>query len=183
MGSISPISLASDRLERTHILNEILDDVEKRYAAEFDLVDYKPLKEEVLKPVLAETFNPETQIRGFLKTFRHTLAYKAAISNIESHQLKKQIDAFVDGHDAKDVIGNKGFHVGAHKSPPVHHHFSLLAELQKLAINVLELKEVVRDVFHPQHKHVKDLPVVFEGTSDNKVVEVSGSCTTVMLDH
>ena len=40
------------------------------------------LKQEVLKPVLADHFNPETQIRGFLKAFRHTLAYKAAFEEI-----------------------------------------------------------------------------------------------------
>tara|TARA_R110002003_G_scaffold176_6_gene14330 strand:+ start:2591 stop:3115 length:525 start_codon:yes stop_codon:yes gene_type:complete len=172
MGSISQPSLRSELLERTHILKQILNHVDD-YAAEFDLVDYDSLKEEVLKPVLAETFDPETQIRGFLKTFRHTLVYKAAISNIENKQLKDQIGAFVDGKDAKKVVGNEGFHVAAHKSPPVHHHFSLLTELQKLFFGVLELKEVVEDVFHPQHKHVKDLPVVFEGTGDDKVVEVS----------
>jgi hypothetical protein len=48
----------------------------------------------------------------------------------------------------------------------------LLAELRKLVIGAIELKEAVHDVFHPQHKHVKDLPVVFDDASDTKVVEV-----------
>jgi hypothetical protein len=181
MGSLSQTSLRKELLERTHILKEILGNVDD-YAKDFDLIDYPALKEEVLKPVLAETFDPETQIRGFLKTFRHTLVYKAALAKIGNDGLKDQIDAFVDGKSAKQVVGAGGFDVASHKSPPVHHHFSLLAELKKLVIGAIELKEAVHDVFHPQHKHVKDLPVVFEDANDTKVVEVSSCFYHLNLD-
>jgi len=172
MGSPSQSSLRSELLERTHILKEILSHVEE-YSNEFDKIDYPSLKNEVLKPVLAEVFDPETQIRGFLKTFRHTLVYKAAFSKIDNQQLREQIDAFIDGKGAKDVTREAGFHVASHKSPPVHHHFSLLSELKKLVLSAIELKEAVKDVLHPKHKHVRDLPVVFEDVSDTRVVEVS----------
>jgi hypothetical protein len=172
MGLVSQPSLDSEVLERTHILKQILNHVDE-YAEKYDKIDYLALKEEVLRPVLAETFDPETQIRGFLKTFKHTLVYKAAFSNIESQQLRDQIDDFINGKPSKDVVGGKDFHVGSHKSPPVHHHFSLLSELKKLVLGAIELKEAVEDVFHPKHKHVRDLPVVFEDASDTKVVEVS----------
>ena len=168
-------SLRADLLERTHILQEILQHVDD-YSDEFDKVDYAALKEEVLKPVLAEHFDPETQIRGFLKTFRHTLVYKAAFSRIASPDLKRQINDFIDGKHAKEVVGNEEFDTTSHRSPPVVHHFSLLAELQKLLIGGLELKAAIKDVFHPKHKHVKDLPILYEGTvgpTANQVVEVS----------
>lgn len=171
MGSVSPASLHNEVLERTHILQEILDNVDD-YASKFGEVDYTALKNEVLKPVIAETFNPETQIRGFLKTFRHTPVYRDAFSKIESQDLRDQIDAFIDGKGTKDVVGDKEFLIASHKSPPVRHHFSLLAELRKLVISAVELKAAIHDVFHPQHKHVKDLPVVFEDAKATKVVEV-----------
>jgi hypothetical protein len=174
MGSVSQSSLRSELLERTHILKEILSHVDD-YSREYDKIDYSSLKNEVLKPVLAETFDPETQIRGFLKTFRHTLVYKAAFSKIDNQELKDRINAFIDGKGAKDVVGADGFHVASHASPPVHHHFSLLSELKKLVLSAIELKEAVKDVLHPQHKHVKDLPVVFEDLSDTRVVEVSAN--------
>lgn len=176
MGSISQSSLGRDVLERTHILKEILNHVEE-YSHEFDKIDYPALKDEVLKPVIAETFDPETQIRGFLKTFRHTLVYKAAFSQIDSEELKEQINAFIDGKDAKQTLDGKGFHLTSHKSPPVHHHFSLLAELKKLVISTVDLKAIIKDVLHPKHKHVKDLPIIFEDASDTKVVEVSSKQT------
>ncbi|ORY15953.1 hypothetical protein BCR34DRAFT_557894 [Clohesyomyces aquaticus] len=144
MGSISQASLDGTVLERDHILQEIFDHVED-YAGEYNKVDYSALKNEVLKPVIAEEFNPETQIRGFLRTFQHTLAYKAAFSKIQSSELKDQIHDFIEGKGAKDVIGDKEFHLGSHKSPPVVHHFSLLEELKKLVVNSLELKAAIKD--------------------------------------
>lgn len=171
MGSIAQSSLDGSILERTHILEEILDHVDE-YCGKFDKVDYDSLKEEVLKPIIAETFNPETQIRGFLKTFRHTLAYKAAFSKIESAELKTQINVFIEGKNAKEVVGDKEFHLVSHKSPPVLHHFSLLEELKKLVLGGLELKAAIKDIFHPKHKHVKNLPVIYEDASDTEVVEV-----------
>lgn len=171
MSSISQSSLPRDLLERSHILKEILQHVDE-YSKQFDRIDYPALKEEVLKPVLAEAFNPETQIRGFLKTFRNTLVYKAAFSKIESQDLREQIDDFINGKSSKDVVHGKEFHLVSHKSPPVHHHFSLLSELKKLVLSAIELKAAIKDAFHPKHKHVKGLPIIFEDTSDTKVVEV-----------
>lgn len=172
MGSIEQSTLSGDILERTHILHEILDHVDE-YSREFNKVDYSALKDEVLKPVIAEHFDPETQIRGFLKTFRHTLAYKAAFAKINSPELRQQIDEFVEGKNAKQVVEHKGFHVGSHESPGVTHHFSLLEELKKLLVDGLEIKTVIKDIFHPKHKHVKNLPILYEDASETQVVEVS----------
>ncbi|KAF2478349.1 uncharacterized protein BDR25DRAFT_330802 [Lindgomyces ingoldianus] len=170
MGSISQAFLSGNVLERDHILQEILEHVEE-YSGEYDKVDYSALKNDVLKPVIAEEFNPETQIRGFLKAFQHTLVYKTAFAKIQSPELKDQISDFIEGKQAKEVVGDKEFHLVSHKSPPVVHHFSLLEELKKLVINGLEWKAAVKDVFHPKHKHVKSLPILYEDAADTKVVE------------
>ncbi|KAH7118729.1 hypothetical protein B0J11DRAFT_591121 [Dendryphion nanum] len=171
MGSIAqPPSLRAEILERTHILKDILAHID-RYSSEYDKIDYSALKEDVLKPVLADDFDPETQIRGFLKTFRHTLSYKAAFSRIASDDLKDRIDAFIDGKRAKDAIGDRGFHLLSHKSEPVQHHFTLIAEIKKLLVDGLELKAIVKDILHPKHQHVKDLPIIYEDVRNTQVVE------------
>ncbi|SMR44975.1 unnamed protein product [Zymoseptoria tritici ST99CH_1A5] len=173
MSSTARAPLASEHLERTHILQEILDHLDQ-YTKVFNLIDYTALKQDVLEPVLAETFDPETQIRGFLKTFRKTLAFGTALSDLQSEQLRKQIDAFVDGKAATDVIGTKGFDVNARKSPPVRHHFSLITELKKLVLcasDGSELKAAVKDALNSKNKHVKDLPIVFEDANERKFVE------------
>ncbi|KAH7337903.1 hypothetical protein BKA66DRAFT_479830 [Pyrenochaeta sp. MPI-SDFR-AT-0127] len=103
--------------------------------------------------------------------FRHTLAYKTALSNIASKELRQQIDNFVSGKSAKEVVADKESPLVSHKGPPVTHHFSLLKELQNLLLSCFELKAAIKGIFHPKHKHVRDLPVVYEDLNDSKVVE------------
>lgn len=54
---IAPISLSGRVLERTHIIEVILHHIDGLLPT-FDTVNYDALKEEVLKPVLVEYFNP-----------------------------------------------------------------------------------------------------------------------------
>jgi len=159
-------------LERDHILQEILAHIGD-YADKFANIDYDAFKADVLKPILAEHFDPETQIRGFLKTFQHTTVYKSAIANIESPELRKQIETFTKGVPAKDVVGEKGFQVQAHASPPVVHHFSLLGELKKLVVGKLQFVNFLKYCFSDKRKHVKKLPKLYEDAANTKVVEVS----------
>jgi hypothetical protein len=180
MASTEPRSLRAEILERTHILKDILDHVDD-FAEEFNKVDYSALKDDILKPVLAETFDPETQIRGFLRTFKHTSAYKSAFSKIANQDLKAQIDAFVEGKHVKDVVKGHDLHLTAHKSPPVEHHFSLLRQLKKLVLCCSDVKDAVEDVDHPQHKHVKKLPILYENSSGTQVVEVGFYCRSVVI--
>ena len=173
MGSSFQSSLRSESLERTNILTNILSEVDF-YSDKFDLIDFTALKTEVLEPLLADTFDPETQIRGFLKTLRHTLAYEEAFSQIESQQLRDQIDGFIDGLCAKDVVGAEAFDIVSHPSPPVQHHFSLISELKRWVHGLFGVVGTLHEAVHPHHgQHVKDLPTVFENVNETKVVEVS----------
>lgn len=175
MSSVSSRSVHTDTLERTHILKEILEHVEE-YAKEFNKVDYSALKDQILKPVLAETFDPETQIRGFLNTFKHTSVYKSAFSKIPNEALKEQVNDFVQGKPADKVVEGHDLHLTAHKSPPVEHHFSLLTQLKKWLLCGGDVKEAVEDAQHPKHKHVKGLPILYENSSESQVVEVCCGC-------
>lgn len=170
MSSVSSSSVHPDTLERTHILKEILEHVEE-YAKKFDKVDYSALRDQILKPVLEETFDPEIQIRGFLNTFKHTSAYKDAFSNIPD-DLKEQVNDFVHGKPADKVVEGHDLHLTAHKSPPVEHHFSLLTQLKKWLLCGSDIKEAVEDARHPKHKHVKGLPILYENSTGSQVVEV-----------
>jgi len=174
----------AERLQRDYILHDILENVD-RYSKEYDKVDYEPLKNDVIKKVLDEDFDPEVQIRGFLKAFRHTPAYKAAFAKIESDQLKNQINSFIEGSSPEEIVGDKGFHPTKHPSPPTKHHFSLLSALKKLVSSGLEIKEFLEDGKahvkefledgeHVSPKHyLKDVPVLYEDKADTKVMEVS----------
>ncbi|KAJ9668811.1 hypothetical protein H2201_001057 [Coniosporium apollinis] len=171
MGSVPGNAPTRENLERTHILHDILDNVD-RYSDEYDKVDYDALKRDVLKPVLHDDFDPEVQIRGFLRAFRHTPAFRAAFENIRSPELQNQVQAFIRGSSAKEAVGKEGFRLSSHPSPGVKHHFSLIDELQNLVLGAIELKEAVEDVFHPKHAYVKALPLIYEDAASMKVMEV-----------
>src|SRR2546423_9193503 len=120
---------SATHLERNHILQEILDHIED-FGDGFNLVDYDALKRDVLIPVLQENFDPEVQIRGFLKAFRHTQTFQDAFTRIQSPVLKKQITTFIEGKSTEDVVAQHGFEVSSYPSAPVKHHFSLLEKLK-----------------------------------------------------
>jgi len=174
MASIAKNLPVPAQLERDHILQDIFDNVD-RFAKEFADVKYDTLKRDVIKPVIDNDFNPEVQIRGLMKAFQHTNTYKEAFAKIHNPDLRRQINAFVDGSSPKDVVADKGFEVAANPSPQVKHHFSLLEALKKLVLDIHELKAAIHDDLHPLNKHVQDLPVLFEDEKHTKVMEVQYS--------
>ncbi|TKA64912.1 hypothetical protein B0A49_09681 [Cryomyces minteri] len=157
---------APPTLYRDGILRDILENVE-RYSQNFDKVNYKDLKEYVLKPVLEERFDPEVQIRGFVRALRPTPWYQEAFSKIGTQELKDQIDAFADGASPEDAIGKAGFQVSKHPSPGIKHHFSLITALRKL---VVDIHDDIRG--NGKTKRTKGLPIVYEDAKKAKVMEV-----------
>ena len=107
------------------------------------------------------------------KLFPSILTLYKAIDKIASVELQQQIEDFADGKETRDVLQDKPFRVDVHKSPPVQHHFSLIEELKKLFVCSIDLKAAVNDVLHPKHKHVKNLPIIYEDKSNTRLVEVS----------
>jgi len=173
MAPTLPLPPPATRLERTSILQEIFEHIED-FKDEFGLVDYNALKQEVLAPVLNDAFDPEVQIRGFLKAFRKTPAFEDAFNKVQNPKLRSQITAFIDGKSKKEVVADTGFEVASHPSGPVKHHFSLLESLKKLVISGLHLKEEIGDLFHRKtiDAHLKDLPIVYEDAAKKKPMEV-----------
>jgi len=159
-------------LERNHILEDILQHCTD-YAGEYKDINYNALKDDVIRPVIENHFDPETQLRGFLKVFQRTLAYNAAFANIQDEDLKKRINAFANGESSKQASDGLKINVSGHASPGVQHHFSLIRELRKLFLSILELKNALTDCFHPRHTYVKDLPIVWEDSVTEAPVEVS----------
>ena len=159
-------------LERNHILQDILDHV-LDFSTKFNLIDYSALKEDVLKPVLADKFDPEIQIRGFLKAIQHTDAFKQAFKNLGDSHVQEQLSAFIEGRSSKDVVAEKGFEVRAHPSPGAKHHFSLLNALKKLVVDGLEVKEAVETFFERDEykKHTKHVPIIYEDATEKKVMQ------------
>jgi hypothetical protein len=161
-------------LERNNILQQILEHVSD-FQDQFPTVDYEALKRDVLLPVLQARFDPEVQIRGFLRTFEHTPAFQTAFQEIKSPELQSQILAFIAGGKSQEVVAQNGFRVLTHPSGPVKHHFSLLTELKKIVLKGLHLKDTIHDAFHADaiDSHLKNLPIVYEDDANKKVMEVS----------
>ncbi|KAF2460144.1 hypothetical protein BDY21DRAFT_185583 [Lineolata rhizophorae] len=160
------------RLHRDEILEDILEHVE-RFRSRFKDLNYAALEDDVLKPVLANTFDPEVQVRGFMKLLQPTSAYRDALKHIDNAELRKQITRFADGSSAKDAVGESGFNVGAHPSPGVKHHFSLLTALRDALLCGGSLKTTVKDFLNisDMREYTKNLPVVFEDHSETQVIE------------
>ncbi|KAL9108479.1 MAG: hypothetical protein Q9227_006694 [Pyrenula ochraceoflavens] len=169
---LSNLSEDTKHLERNHLLQAILDHIES-FADKFNLIDYDSLRQDVLKPVLADAFDPEIQIRGFLKAIRHTDGFKKAFEEVESSQLRDQIESFVDGQSSEEVVAGRGFEVKSHPSPGAKHHFSLLDALKKLTVSGLGLKERVQRLFKEDdiEKHRKHVPIIFEDAAEKKIME------------
>jgi hypothetical protein len=89
-----------DRLQRDAILKSMNENISK-YQNRFPLVNIGTLKEKVLQKVIDApnpnkpevNFDPEVQLRGFLKAFENTPAF-ASQFDILDDATKKQIQAF-----------------------------------------------------------------------------------------
>jgi len=174
---------ATALLERNNILQQILDHITD-FQDQFTTVNYDALKKDVLLPVIQGHFDPEVQIRGFLKTFEDTPAFKAAFKEIKSPELQSHILAFIAGGKSQDVVAQTGFQVSGHPSGPVKHHFSLLAALKKLVVGGLHLKDAIHDALHADaiESHLKDLPIVYEDDGKSKAMEVGHPLSLIKRD-
>jgi hypothetical protein len=156
----------------------MIENIEDRFARNYSEVDYGTLKKEVLIPVIEKEFNPEVQLRGFLRAFRNTSGFKNSFKNIGDPTLKKQITAFIEGKPSDDAVCNHDFDVSGHRGP-VKHHFSLLSVLKNLFACALQLKEAIKDIFPRKHRYVQDLPGFWEDQKQTKAMKVI--CSTLPL--
>ncbi|KAJ7467680.1 hypothetical protein FB451DRAFT_395584 [Mycena latifolia] len=151
-------------LQRDYILQDILDNIDELQRREPRLkeVDTKPLKEEVLAPVLRNEFDTEVQIRGFLRAMQYTPAFRASVDKIGRPELKAHIGAFIDGRSAREVLGDKAFVL------PASNKHGVVGERKdhKSFVDVLEsIPGKLKETFGP---HV---PNIYEDHEQKKVVK------------
>ncbi|KAJ6566778.1 hypothetical protein B0H19DRAFT_713862 [Mycena capillaripes] len=152
-------------LQRDHILQDILthiDELKKREPRLKD-VDTKPLKEEVLTPVLRNEFDTEVQIRGFLRALQYTPAFKQSLDKIGRPDLKEQIGAFIAGKGATDVLGGTNFVL------PASNKHGVVGK-KKDHKSFVEVLESIPSKFKRAFEH--DLPKIYEDHAQTKVIEV-----------
>jgi hypothetical protein len=152
-------------LQRDHILRDILANIDELQRNEPRLkdIDTKPLKEEVLAPVLRNEVDTEIQIRGFLRALQYTPAFKESVDKIARPELKAQIRAFIDGKSATDVLGAKSFVLPASNK----HGVVGKGKNHKSIVEVLESIPAKLKAFGPH------LPKIYEDNAQTKVMEVS----------
>ncbi|KAJ7847979.1 hypothetical protein B0H13DRAFT_2285449 [Mycena leptocephala] len=152
-------------LQRDYILQDILANIDKLQRNEPRLkdIDTKPLKEEVIAPVLRNEFDTEVQIRGFLRALQYTPAFKASVDKIGRPELKAQIRAFIEGRSATDVLGAKSFVLPASNKHGVvgkgKDHKSIMEVLESIPAKL-------KEAFGPH------LPKIYEDKAQTKVMEV-----------
>lgn len=171
MSSVPPSGLRPSELERNRILNDIVENIEGRFARKFKLVDYGSLKREVLTPVIKKEFNPEVQLRGLLRSFRQTLQFQKSFANIGDPTLKRRITAFIEDKPFDDEVRRKDFKIAGRLSRIMHLDY-LLSIIKKLFICALRLKDVIKDIFTSKNRHVKGIPVIWEDEAQTKAMKV-----------
>ncbi|KAK7046330.1 putative FAD-binding type 2 protein [Favolaschia claudopus] len=165
-------------LERDSILTDILAHIDT-YAHHDPAIDCEVLKEHVLQPVLANTFDPEVQLRGFLRALRRT----------SSFAVRAKVESFVDGKSVKEVLGGKGFampmgghrQVGANEQKRKENLGERLANgiadaVDEVVFKVLDAKEEMESRLDVVKEHLIDgshaLPKIYEDEAETKLMEV-----------
>lgn len=172
--------LPREELSRDYILREILERIDD-FHHDFPNVDTGVLKKSVLEKVIDREFDPNVQIRGFLRAFRRTRIFKEAFDALDK-PIQAQIKAFMDGQDPDTVVQPLGFTLPP--SPQAKHHFSLLDFVRRsngkrrfslldFAKAIIAKADQLKDFFRPDgDKKVKNLPLVYEDAAATKLMEV-----------
>ncbi|KAJ7349093.1 hypothetical protein DFH08DRAFT_778012 [Mycena albidolilacea] len=152
-------------LQRDYILRDILANIDELQRKEPRLkdLDTKPLKEEVIAPVLRSEFDTEVQIRGLLRTLQYTPAFKKSFDRVGRPELKAQIRAFIDGKSATDVPDTESFVLPASNK----HGVVGKGKDHKSIVKILEsIPAKFKEAFGPH------LPKIYEDKAQTKVMEV-----------
>ncbi|KAK6984829.1 putative fad-binding type 2 protein [Favolaschia claudopus] len=175
-------------LERDSILNDILAHIDS-YAHHDPAIDCEALKEHVLRPVLANTFDPEVQLRGFLRALRRTSSFAVALEGIQDGEVRAKVESFVDGKSVKEVLGGKGFampkgghrQVGANEQKRKENFGERLVNgiadaVDEVVFKVLDAKEEVESRLDVMKERLIDgshaHPEIYEDEAETKVMEV-----------
>ncbi|KAF7502144.1 hypothetical protein GJ744_006980 [Endocarpon pusillum] len=154
-------------LNNRFILGQIIDHV-KELVEDFPGVDISELRKQLVN-VQDHRFEPETQIRGFLRAFRHTPVFSHAFEEL-SDRTKSQLEAFMEGKSAEDVIGHAKFFYPA-PSPAVKHHFRLLDFFKSLKKRSGPGEETDTAAL----AKAQGLPIIYEDKARTKIMEVYSS--------
>ncbi|KAL9119028.1 MAG: hypothetical protein Q9187_004416, partial [Circinaria calcarea] len=166
------------KLNNNFILGEIIDHV-RELSGDFPKVNLDELIDQ-LTQVRSKKFDPEVQLRGFLKTFEKTTVYRDGYNKLDN-RTKSRLDAFIKGRSAADVIGQEDislqpspaakdhFRLLDHSlqpSPVAKHHFRLLDALRKLRIHKFDIKSLKKDL------KTVDVPLIYENEAQTELMEV-----------
>ncbi|ERF72013.1 hypothetical protein EPUS_08407 [Endocarpon pusillum Z07020] len=154
-------------LNNRFILVQIIDHG-KGLVEDFRRVDISELRKQLVN-VQDHKFEPETQIRGFLRAFRHTAVFRQAFEELND-RTKSQLEAFMEGKSAEDVVGHAKFFYPA-PSPAAKHHFRLLDFLKSLQERFDPGEETDKTAL----AKAQGLPIIYEDKARAKIMEVCSS--------
>jgi hypothetical protein len=148
------------KLNPHFILGEIIDHI-LDIIDDFPLVDVLELRDQ-LNDIRNHNIDQEKHVRGFLRAFRRTSPFHDAFEQLDD-AMKKQVEKFMDGKSAKEVVGADFFH---RASPAAKHHFRLL-DLFKIFKHKHEVDNHLATI-----AKTADLPIIYEDAAEKKIMEV-----------
>ena len=166
------------KLNNNFLLEEIIDHVGE-LRGDFPKVNIDELIDQLTR-VRSKKFDPEEQLRGFLKTFEKTTAYRDGYSKLDD-RTKSRLDAFIKGRSAAEVVGQEDvslqpspaakdhFRLLDHSlqpSPGEKPHFRLLDALRKLRVHKFDIKSLKKDL------KAADVPLIYENEAQTELMEV-----------
>lgn len=151
------------KLNDHFILGEIIDHVSLVLPA-FPDVDVLELRRQ-LNAHRKEQANPQQRTRGFLQAFQHTTGFQNAFGQMD-HRMKGQLQAFIDGKLAEDVVKDGSLHTRPY---PTTKYRSRLSGFFDFLFRVEQnVGRRLANVFEG-----KGCPVIYEDVNQTKVMEVS----------
>ena len=149
------------KLNNHFILGEIIDNVDV-LSDDFPHVDLPELINQ-LTQVRNKQLDPEVQVRGFLKVFQQTPIFKDGYDKLDK-TTKSQLNEFIGGKSAKQVVGTKSFAIPP--SPAAKHHFHFLDFFKKLRTKRELAEHLAKD------PTALDLPVIYENDARTELMQV-----------
>lgn len=171
----------TEKLNPHFILGEIIDHV-SQLEEDHPLIDIAELRRQLID-VRNHQVDFEKHVRGLLKVFQGTNAYKEAYQQLDD-VTKSQISSFARGRPAEDVVKASGFKLAPSRSASKHFSMlnfihSLLHKHHSTAVGIERKKPThVEKTF----QSLPGFPPIYEDAERTKIMEVSRIASSTWSD-
>ncbi|KAI9881007.1 MAG: hypothetical protein M1830_009501 [Pleopsidium flavum] len=161
------------KLNDHFLLGEIIDHV-SLFLPESSDVDILELRQQLVA-LRNEQGDPQQQTRGFLRAFKRTAAFQKGLDQL-GQRMRTQLEAFIDGQAAEDVIGSSPAHISP--SPTTTKRHSRLLNIFDFCLRIEQnVEKRLSHVFE-----VRGCPMIYEDADKTKVMEPLSMMTSLISE-